>query len=70
MALEEIKKAVKAVEARLDKEVVALHKRITMLDEKVDPTVDAVRKSSLTPVWIALMAFACLLAGIWLGLKL
>ena len=67
--IEEIRKELKAINDRIQKEAAALHKRLTLLDEKVDPAVEASRKSQWTPLIVAFVVLASLSLGIWLGLK-
>ena len=67
MSLEEIGKTLKRIDIRIREEAEKLHKRIAVLDAKVDPVVESVKKSKLTPVWVALLAVLCFAAGIWVG---
>ena len=67
MNVEDIKKSIEAITSKIEKEFAALHKRIDILDVKIDPALEAVKKSKLTPVWVALLAVLCFAAGIWVG---
>ena len=69
MNITEIKKVVTAIEVRVDKKLTELHNRINELDAKVDPAVEASRKSQWTPLIVAFIVLASLSLGIWLGLK-
>ena len=66
MSIEDIKVKLEALDEAFVRETAALHRRITVLDAKVDPAVLAVLKSQLTPIWVVLLAATCFAAGIWL----
>ena len=62
-----IKEELEAINLRIHEEAAALHERLKMLDEKVDPALEAVKSSRFTPIWLAILAAAWFCAGIWVG---